>query len=790
MPNGSRRIVAAVCGTPWAIEPAKLEAIAEFLQLRASGIRFTKREVQARIGAASGRAAPSNPRGIAILPLYGVLSQRVGMLTDYSGGTSTEGFGAMFDQAMADPSISAICIDIDSPGGNVEGVPELYDKILGARGGKPIVAIANSLAASAAYWVACACDEIVVTPSGSIGSIGVLTVHVDTSAADAEAGISYTVVSAGDYKAEGVYEPLGADAKAALQDRVNTFYGMFVRAVAKGRGVGVPDVRGGFGQGRVVTAAQAIELKMADRIATLDDTIARLGGRRGANAIKVAAMAGDPIDGLELPPGKLALLPDALVPAALAAGPLVTTGASSEDRTPTVIPVLDPPAQQAKETPMAAPAIPVPTPGADPNELKAELARLKDFNALKKEHPLFAEQIDGWLEAGQSVDFATRAIRKDLQAQLANGPTLTVGKVVVDEPNEAKRPFASFGEQMVAVVQAGLGTRTDPRLHHANKQALKAAVSGMNESIGSEGGFFIAPELLPGVIEPIYTDDPIISRVARIPMGGNAVKYNVIDETSRATGSRYGGIQAYWAGEADTATAKKPKLRQMELALKKIIAIGYLTDELMQDAPAAEALLTTAFQKEIAFMLGDAIFRGTGAGQPLGFLSSNAVVSVAIEGSQTIANTASSIATNVSKMMARIPASLWGELIWLYNQELLPKLITATIGSSGQVPVFMTVGGLANRPQDTILGRPAFASELCEAEGTAGDIIAIAPSQYHLADKGGPQAAQSVHVRFLNDENTLRITYRTDGHPVWTTAITRFKGGSTLSPFVTLAARS
>ena len=141
-------------------------------------------------------------------------------------------------------------------------------------------------------------------------------------------------------------------------------------------------------------------------------------------------------------------------------------------------------------------------------------------------------------------------------------------------------------------------------------------------------------------------------------------------------------------------------------------------------------------------------------------------------------------------MLSRVPASLWGGLIWLYNQELLPYLVTASNGANGAVPLFIGAGGLANRPQDTILGRPAFASELCEAVGTPGDIVAVVPSEYHMIDKGGPQQAMSVHVRFLNDEDTLKITYRTDGSPVWKQSVTPYKGANPRSPFVALATRT
>lgn len=418
----------------------------------------------------------------------------------------------------------------------------------------------------------------------------------------------------------------------------------------------------------------------------------------------------------------------------------------------------------------------------------AAMQRVNDITALCGENQIDAAQRDQWIASSLSADAVSRAILTQRRAETLANPTIRVGA-----DRAADRQFGSFGEQMVAAVQAGIpGRRVDPRLARVNSQIFAGTPSGMNESVGSEGGYFIQPDLLPGVIDPVYAEDPILSRVTRIPIGSNSsgVKYNVVDETARTTGSRWGGIQMYWGAEADQATVSKPKMRQMQLDLKKLIGLAYLTDELTVDAPAAEALLNRAFQAELSFMLGAAIFTGTGAGQPLGIMKSGALVTQAIEATQTIANSASFLSLNLPKMLARVPASLWGDVIWLYNQELLPYLLNATTGTNGTIPVFIAAGGLTGRPFDTILGRPAFGSELCEAVGTPGDILAVVPSQYHMADKGGPQQATSLHVRFLWDEMTLRITYRTDGAPVWKQTVTPYKGANARSPFVALNTRS
>jgi signal peptide peptidase SppA len=173
--------------------------------------------------------------------------------------------------------VSAIIIDVDSPGGQASGIAELSRQIYEARGKKPIVAVANHFMASAAYWIASAADEIVVTPSGEVGSIGVFTVHEDIHEALAQEGVKVSIIKEGRYKAEGnPYEPLTAEARDAIQARVREVYDAFVDAVARNRGVDAAAVRNGFGEGRMVSAYQAVTLGMADQVGTLDETIARL----------------------------------------------------------------------------------------------------------------------------------------------------------------------------------------------------------------------------------------------------------------------------------------------------------------------------------------------------------------------------------------------------------------------------------------------------------------------------------------------------------------------------------
>jgi signal peptide peptidase SppA len=212
-------IVRAFSSQAWAMMPDKLAALMDVVQIRASGaVIHADTIAQHREAAAARRAATPQGGAVSVIPIYGTISQRMNMMSDMSGGASTEQIGAAFDAAMNNPQVSAIVLDIDSPGGSVSGVPELAAKIKAARGQKPIIAVANTLMASAAYWIGSAADEIVASPSADVGSIGVYQAHVDASEALADEGLKYTLISAGKFKVEGnPYEPLSDDARANLQ---------------------------------------------------------------------------------------------------------------------------------------------------------------------------------------------------------------------------------------------------------------------------------------------------------------------------------------------------------------------------------------------------------------------------------------------------------------------------------------------------------------------------------------------------------------------------------------------
>lgn len=335
-----------------------------------------------------------------------------------------------------------------------------------------------------------------------------------------------------------------------------------------------------------------------------------------------------------------------------------------------------------------------------------------------------------------------------------------------------------FGRWLQAVRRASNGEGTDPRLF--------AAATGMGESSGPDGGWAVPVEYSAGIEKEMWDTGQVLSRVDGRDISGNAISYNVIKETSRATGSRRGGVQAYWVDEGTAPDASKIQLAKIELKLRKVAALGYMTDELQEDAPALAQELQAAFVEELQFAVEDSVFRGTGVGQPQGFLNAACLVSVAKETNQAAATINT---TNLSKMWARLPARSKANAAWFINVDCEPQLdeLTLPAGTGALEPRFVSYGpdGLLR-----IKGRPVIPVEYSETLGTVGDISLVDLSRYRLIRKGGVQTASSIHVRFTQGENTYRAIYRVDGQAVPRAAIQPYKGNNTLSPFVVLATRA
>ncbi len=346
-----------------------------------------------------------------------------------------------------------------------------------------------------------------------------------------------------------------------------------------------------------------------------------------------------------------------------------------------------------------------------------------------------------------------------------------------------QKHFRSLGEQLQAMARYALSRQQD------FDSRLVRAPTGAGEVDPTGGGFLVQTDFATAIFMLAHDMGELFSRVNKIPISANAnsLKMPGVDETSRATGSRWGGVSSYWLGEGVQPTATKPKFRIISFDLKKLFSLMYVTDELLQDAVALNSIASQAFSEEVMFMTEDGIFEGSGAGMPLGIMNSPAKVSVATETGQ---KTKTIVKENIDNMWSRLWSRSRKNAVWLINQDIEPQLnqMNQAVGTGGQL-VYLPPGGLSAAPYASLYGRPVIATEYSSTLGTEGDIMLADVSQYTLVDKGGVQAATSMHAAFLTDEMVFRITYRVDGQPMWHAPLTPFKGSATKSPFITLATR-
>lgn len=269
---------------PWAVAPSTLSAFLEHLASRRDPGEFF---------AAFGRsdAKPVQRGAVAVVPIHGFIAQRAGPFDDYLGITSTDAIRDALRGALADPAVTAIVLDVDSPGGTVPGITELASEIRAARGqGKRIIGAANTMAASAAYWLISQADEIVASPSAIVGSIGVFTVHQEFSGYLEAAGVKTTLISAGDHKTDGnEFEPLTDEARQSIQDRVDASYAAFVDGVAAGRGITAEQVKARYEGARVFMARPALAAGLVDFVGTFEDALRRAARAPGKSSQRAEA---------------------------------------------------------------------------------------------------------------------------------------------------------------------------------------------------------------------------------------------------------------------------------------------------------------------------------------------------------------------------------------------------------------------------------------------------------------------------------------------------------------------
>ena len=385
----------------------------------------------------------------------------------------------------------------------------------------------------------------------------------------------------------------------------------------------------------------------------------------------------------------------------------------------------------------------------------------------------------------KSIDDITEPMMKELNAKIASLEKEANNKLALEKEGKSQTVFGGMGNQIKAIVNAGqVGKETDKRL-------FEKSVTGLGESVDSEGGFLLESEYINDLYSRAYDGSVLLKDCKRIKISKASIVFRALDESSRANGSRWGGIVAYWIAEAADITASSTKFKSNNLSLQKLTGAIYLTEEIMEDVVYLESMVKELFNNEMGFKVDDAIIRGTGVGQPLGILSSDALVTVAKETDQ---DADSIVAKNIEKMYNSLPAKLRGGAKFYINQDCevqFPSL-GIEIGTAG-FPVYVGPEGVYNikdAPSGRLKGLPIVPIEHCSALGDLGDIILANFGEYLVIEKGSISASSSIHVRFLQDEMVLKFVLRINGTPINNNTITAYKGGTERSPFVALAERA
>lgn len=337
--------------------------------------------------------------------------------------------------------------------------------------------------------------------------------------------------------------------------------------------------------------------------------------------------------------------------------------------------------------------------------------------------------------------------------------------------------FKTLGEQLIAIKSAALGNRVDNRL-------VKAA----SETDPSGGGFLVQTDFVNDVWTRVYDNSELLKRVRRLTLtsGAGNLKYPAVDETSRANGSRYGGVTSYWQPENQTITPSQPKFRMVNFDLKRVSCLLQASDEIMQDTALFTNIATRAFADELQFRVEDAIFEGTGTDMPAGFTKSNSLVVVAKDNLQVAATVTMS---NLTNMMARTFPNA-KNYVWICNQDVLPQIYQLSLTQGGAFPMFYPMGGATESPSAQLFGLPLLPVEYCSTLGTQNDIMLVNLDEYVLVDKGGPDSSWNPYIYWDHNQQGFKMTWRVDGNPLWNAPLTPFKGANSKSAFITLATRS
>lgn len=432
----------------------------------------------------------------------------------------------------------------------------------------------------------------------------------------------------------------------------------------------------------------------------------------------------------------------------------------------------------------------------DEKEIKAMLDTNTD--ALKA---LLAENQTALLEkvTEQAESAAKKAVDDVLEKLPEVKAKMNGGQIEVTK-DEADREFKNIGENCIAVQRHVKGISTHPRIRGLQAKAIAAAEAdgdgeaveaaykaalGSNEAVPSQGEFLLEPTITQTLLKPMHETGIFSTKVNRLPVGPNSNSGWIpgVDETSRATGSRWGGVRGYHSAEAGTMTASQPKFRRINWELHKVYVLQYATDELLRDANMLTAIINQSSAEELDFMVNDDIFRGLGGDRPVGVQNAGNLISVP----RYTANQINHV--DLVNMWQRVHPRYKAGAQWYVNSEAMPQLQKLTYTSNAATTELMSPF-VAFRPDGTltIFGKSVAETEFNEALGTAGDILLANFGEYLFWEKGAIEAAMSIHVQFLTDQTAFRFIARYDGQSADASAITPYKGTNTQSPFVNLSA--
>ena len=397
-------------------------------------------------------------------------------------------------------------------------------------------------------------------------------------------------------------------------------------------------------------------------------------------------------------------------------------------------------------------------------DLVKKNARLLELSESENRDLTAAENTE--YEANKASVTSLNARIKRVEEQMDEERNAPASSLIEVGQNQAeKKPYRSFGEQLQVIarsqqkVAVGQSHLVDPRF---------AAALGSSETVPSDGGFLVEPEYNTQLMKRVYDTGEIAKRCAPLTMNSARMVINAVDEDSRVDGSRWGGILSFWLAEAQQYQGTKPKFREVQLVANKLIALIFATEELLEDTSMLESYVNDVVPQEFAFQTDAAIYDGSGAGQPLGFINSPSTLIIPPANGEAAGSGPST--TDVLNMWSRMWAPYRKNAVWLINQSIEPFLYPLTLGapSLGQILIYTPPGVNGNNSSYGLMfGRPVIPVEQSATVGVQGDITLWSPDGYLLAKKNEMRADSSIHVAFLTGEKAFRFMMRQDGQPWW-----------------------